>query len=978
LLAASFGNAQPACRPVEFQSAASASLKPSASTHITLLRQTDGSYTAFELTDASPYRIVRATPDFQKQFTTCPGPPVSGILPFLQPPEVFTRLASGGYLWVRRSDLNSAPGSYFGLIVVVFDSALNLISEAQYPLLIVEALAVVDVNGDGIPDILSGTAHPHSTTLDVLIGNGGSSFQPPVSYPIASSLNIESMAVADLNGDGKRDVTIVTGGVGEFGGKISVFLGNGDGTFQQERLVASAIDAHAVAVADLNGDGKPDLAYTTGSAAGGIAPMVMVAPGLGDGTFATPAQFAVADSYSVAIGDVDGDGIPDIVTSGITVLFGDGKGAFARRRDYWEDTAGSIILTDFDGDGKTDIVIAFGDAQALTGPAIALFFNRGGGLFSGAPVSVIPNLAQANNGIYDIAAANFNAANFSHDGIPDLAVLELFRLDILTGKGDGTFAPGFTYRPTDSVPDAFLVADFNNDGKSDIVVATDAGPLAPASAIRLDVFLGKGDGTFAQPVSIPSPHGAQALVAGDFNHDGKQDVALLISTYQSGASDEVLIYLGDGKGSFAAPVSYKVGPASSAIAVGDFNGDGALDLVIADFGAPPNLSFLFGKGDGTFSMATVVPFAGNAGPYALAVADFNRDGKLDLAVTALNAMTPMIQVWLGHGDGTFQPPVPLPATAYSGISAADLNGDSFPDLLVWGGGTSGFLLGNGDGTFQAPVALTNTGPLAVTDLNRDGKPDVAAAASLTGVAAFLNISGPPAPLTVVSAASLLPGPLAAESLATAFGTGLASTTVEADLPNLPTALDGTTITITDASGAARTAPLLYVSPTQVNFVVPAGTSIGNAKVTLTNSGGLSRSSVVQIAPVAPSLFTVNTSGLAAGYITRVSAGNVQTFEPIFTVQNGSIVPVPVDLGPSTDQVYLVLLGTGIRHAGTAGISASIQGQPAPVTYAGLQSEVPGLDQVNVLLPRELADSGVVNVVLAAPSANANTVHLSIK
>jgi hypothetical protein len=414
LLAASFGSAQPSCRPVEFQSA-SASLKPSASTHITLLRQTDGSYSAFEFTDASPYRIVRATPDFQKQFTICPGPPVSGILPSLQPPEVFTRLDSGGYLWVGRSDVNSALGAYAALNVVIFDSALHLISEAQYPIFIVEALAVVDVNGDGIPDILSATAHPHSTTLDVLLGNGGSSFQPPVSYAIASSLNIESLAVADLNGDGKADVAIASGGVGEPGEKIPVFLGIGDGTFQQERVVASGVEIHALAVADLNGDGKPDLAYTTGSAAGGIAPMVMIAAGLGDGTFAAATQFAVGDSYSVAIGDVDGDGTPDIVTSGITVLFGDGKGGFTNRHDYWEDTAGNIILTDFDGDGKTDIVIAFGDVQALTGPAVAVFFNRGGGLFSGAPVSVIPYLAQANNGIYDIAAANFNAANFSHD-----------------------------------------------------------------------------------------------------------------------------------------------------------------------------------------------------------------------------------------------------------------------------------------------------------------------------------------------------------------------------------------------------------------------------------------------------------------------------------------------------------------------------------------------------------------------------------
>jgi len=169
-VAAGIGHAQPGCPLLSFQGAASASLKPSATTHIVVLRQSDGSHTAFELTDASSYRIVRTTPNFQKQLTGCPGLPVTGTPPNLQPPEVFTRLDSGGYLWVRRSDVNGPPGSYYALYVAAFDSALNLTSEAQYPVVIVEALAVVDVNGDGIPDILSGTAFPHNAGLQVLIG----------------------------------------------------------------------------------------------------------------------------------------------------------------------------------------------------------------------------------------------------------------------------------------------------------------------------------------------------------------------------------------------------------------------------------------------------------------------------------------------------------------------------------------------------------------------------------------------------------------------------------------------------------------------------------------------------------------------------------------------------------------------------------------------------------------------------------------
>lgn len=224
------------------------------------------------------------------------------------------------------------------------------------------------------------------------------------------------MTVADVIGDGKPDVTIASGSFGAV--KVSVFLGSGDGTFQQDRVVSSFVGIHAVASADPNGDDKPDLAYTTRSAADGFAPMVVVALGLGDGTFATPTQFAVGDSYSCRLPMWLAMALLISSPAASPCSLGDGKGGF-RRRDYWEDTASNIILADFDGDGDTDIVIAFGDAQAITGPAIAVFLN-GDGSFSGASISVIPNLAQANNDIYNIAAANSNAANLSHDGIRDL------------------------------------------------------------------------------------------------------------------------------------------------------------------------------------------------------------------------------------------------------------------------------------------------------------------------------------------------------------------------------------------------------------------------------------------------------------------------------------------------------------------------------------------------------------------------------
>jgi uncharacterized protein (TIGR03437 family) len=938
-LAACIGHAQPACPSVNFQGAASASLKPSLSTHMVVLRQSDGSYTAFELTDASPYRIVRTTENFQRQFTGCPGFPVVGTLPSSQPPEVFTRLESGGYLWVRRSDVNGPPGSYFALYVAAFDPALHLTSEAQYPVAIVEALAVVDVNGDGIPDILSGTAFPHSAALQVLIGNGGSSFQPPVTYGIASSLNVQSIAVADLNGDHKLDAAISSSG------KISAFLGNGDGTFQPERTLFTGNTNSPLAIADLNGDGKPDLVFTSPE------PAAEVALGAGDGTFGTPTKYPIGWGDSLAIADMNGDGFPDIVSSGFTILFGDGHGGFPKRADYWQEVTGNIILADFDGDGKPDIIVGTGTAGALTGPSIMVLFAGGNGAFRGPPISLVSGLPSNNS-----YAHNQVADDFDGDGNLDLLVQLADRVNVLKGIGDGTFRQTFQYIPASGYPTSIAAADFNQDGKLDIVVS-----IADASTARTEVLLGNGDGTFQAPLAVTSPCCVTALAVADINGDGKPDVAVLLHNSSPGvASDRLLTYLGTGSGTFAAPLASIAGTYPSALAVGDFNRDGKLDVVVAYQGdistVPPpggGLSILFGKGDGTFAAPVPISLGiDKPQPAGLVAADWNGDGQLDLAVTLNNGT---LLVLLGRGNGTFQPPTTYPysATWFDRLVVADLNRDGIPDLIGTG---PNWLLGNGDGTFRPEVTFAGNAypPMSsviAADFNHDGRIDLAGGIFTIGVAVLLNISTP-VPLTVVSAASFAVGPLAPDSLATAFGRSLA--------PN-------TAVTV-----AGISAEVLYASAGQVNFLVPASLPEGIATVTVTSSTG-SASVPATTAAVAPALFTLNAAGLVAGYVVRVSQGS-QTVEPISD---------PIDLGPTggsspTAQVYLCLFGTGIRGAPAGQVSVRVQGIDAPVIYAGAQSQFAGLDQVNILLPIELAGTGDVGIVLTAGGIQAPTVRVSIK
>ena len=677
---AACAQAQPGCPAVAFKTAVSANLQPSAASHIVMLRENDGSYTAYEMTNESPYRIVRKTPNYQKQLTACL--PSHSSLPPLPPPtspgsppgapsqrEAFVRLSSGDYLFVTA-----------GIDVVLFDSELNFKSEAQYVLTsFTQTLTLADVNGDGNPDIVA--VHPGSppvggsrypAAIDILLGTGGAGFQKPIEYPIPAAENLEplgpvSLAVGDLNGDHKPDLIVVTIPFVGSPTTTSIFLGNGDGTFQAQKIIFPGLNVSvdAIAIADLNRDGKADLAFTLQDESGNST--LAVALGNGDATFSTPALYPVGGFESLAVGDVNGDGIPDIVTSGVSILFGDGKGAFPRRLDYLVNSDGAVILTDIDGDGRMDIVLAEGNPLAMTAGLMVLF-GWDNGTYFGPQVSLVPGA---------VVPQGLAAADFNGDNIPDLVYwYGANTISILKGAGDGSFTPGAQYQlAANSYPVRITIADFNHNGKPDFAMTTGN----PASVA---VFLGKGDGTFEAPLNTAAPAGLGELVAGDFNGDGKLDLAVVERGGNYGPEDAVLIFLGRGDGTFASPVAYPAGPVTSSIGVGDFNGDGKLDLAIMNAGSQidatqtGSVSFLLGKGDGTFSAGTSVPlrFANGpgTGPGELVVADFNRDGKLDLAITPDNEITGLA-VLLGRGDGSFQTPVIYRIDAWNGMAAADLN-----------------------------------------------------------------------------------------------------------------------------------------------------------------------------------------------------------------------------------------------------------------------------------------------------------------
>jgi uncharacterized protein (TIGR03437 family) len=242
-----------------------------------------------------------------------------------------------------------------------------------------------------------------------------------------------------------------------------------------------------------------------------------------------------------------------------------------------------------------------------------------------------------------------------------------------------------------------------------------------------------------------------------------------------------------------------------------------------------------------------------------------------------------------------------------------------------------------------------------------------------------------APLTVasLSAASYSGAEFAPESIVAAFGASLATGTELADSLPLPTNLAGTVVKIKDSQGNERAAPLFFVAPGQINYVVPVGTANGEATVTIISGDGTVSAGTLHIVPVAPGLFTANSNGrdVAAAVVLRVKADNSQTFEVIaqFDSAQNVYVPVPVDLGPESERVFLLLFGTGIRYrTSLTGVSVRIGEVEAPVSFAGLAGDLAGLDQLNVQIPRTLTGRGLVNIVLTVDGKTANTVTMQLK
>jgi hypothetical protein len=372
-------------------------------------------------------------------------------------------------------------------------------------------------------------------------------FLKAVAYNTSAHI-AESIAVGDVNGDGKPDLVVANcGPSGSSCGKgtVSILLGNGNGTFQAAVTYDTGGSiATSVAIGDLNGDGKPDLVVATENqcpscANGGVSVLI----GNGDGSFQPAVTYSSGGlfAFSVALGALNSDGHRDVVVANqvmcigcskneVSVLLGNGDGTVQPAMDFGLDgnEVPSVALGDVNGDGKLDLVVA----GCFQGPnfcddAVDVLLGNGDGTFQAA--------VRYGTGVFDATSVAIGDVN--GDGKPDLLVSSEFGLcnpcrgvvSVLLGNGNGTFQPAVTYSSGGAVARSVAIGDINGDGKADLVVANQCQSLtggcrqfAPG---KVSVLLGNGDGTFQAPFLFGSGgKNAWSVAIADVNADGRPDL----------------------------------------------------------------------------------------------------------------------------------------------------------------------------------------------------------------------------------------------------------------------------------------------------------------------------------------------------------------------------------------------------------------------------------------------------------------------
>ena len=567
-------------------------------------------------------------------------------------------------------------------------------------------------------------------TISVFPGNGDGTYQPRTDY--VTQLITGGVTVADVNKDGHPDLIVVgqpsSGSLSD--PAVQVLLNNGNGTFGAAINGPALPDLKAAyaAVADFNKDGNMDLATNDGH--------ILLGDGTGHFSLMAGSQFPAADNLAAA--DLNKDGKFDLATVTYTsnssyngtvgIFLGKGDGTFTAGQRYGSVYGGQNIgVSDLDGDGNPDLIIGFSDPHGFgpgsgAGSYVYFLLGRGDGTFAGATWDQSLGIASG-------LGPAFAVADFNGDLKPDIVTTNSasgLSLYTLTGNGDGTFTPGFTGAISANnagYPPLVLAGDLNGDGNNDAIVGItiQSATLTDNGMGDLAVFLGNGKDFFGGEIDTPFESTAGAIVTGNFNNDSVTDVVaggvVTIDSMANPATGAVFYLEGKNDGSFEPPVQIASPRNPVSFAAADLNGDKNLDLVVADNGAPfasvpvdGSVLVYLGNGNGTFQSPKTL--SAPSFPQAVAIADVNNDGNPDIVVLSeFEGQSFFSQLWvfLGDGKGNFGAGIETSIDEYAeGMQVADLNGDGLPDIAL--ASCCGFAnteVWTGNGAELSPVRLSS-------------------------------------------------------------------------------------------------------------------------------------------------------------------------------------------------------------------------------------------------------------------------------